>query len=136
MTDRMRTVLMFAGGLVLAASAQAFPDRLALDAEGGAWVVCVGGSRVYRIVPDGQKLTVIDEAEPATAKQLGEAYLAGTLDRLQLSAPRGRRLRNVTSLAVGGAELRTVYLGCLDGDSLATFRSPVAGLLPVHWNWP
>ena len=113
-----------------------FPDGLALDAEGGAWVVCVGSNRVYRIAPDGKKLTVIDDAVPATAKQLEAAFVAGTLNRPQLSVARGHRLRNVTSLAFGGADLRTVYMGCLAGDSLATFRSPVAGVQPLHWNWP
>ena len=113
-----------------------FPDGLALDAEGGAWVVCVGSNRVYRIAPDGKKLTVIDDADPATAKLLEAAFVAGTLNRPLLSAARGQRLRNVTSLAFGGADLRTVYMGCLAGDSLATFRSPVPGLKPVHWNWP
>ena len=113
-----------------------FPDGLALDAEGGAWVVCVGSNRVHRIAPDGKKLTVIDDADPATAKQLEAAFVAGTLNRPQLSVARGHRLRNVTSLAFGGADLRTVYMGCLAGDSLATFRSPVAGVQPVHWNWP
>ncbi len=112
-----------------------FPDGLALDAEGGAWVVCVGSNRVYRIAPDGKKLTVIDDAEPATAKLLEAAFVAGTLNRPQLSAARGRRLRNVTSLAFGGTDLRTVYMGCLAGDSLATFRSPVPGMRPAHWDW-
>jgi sugar lactone lactonase YvrE len=113
-----------------------FPDGLALDAEGGAWVVCVGSNRVYRIAPDGTKLTVIDDADAATAKQLEAAFVAGTLNRPLLSAVRGQRLQNVTSLAFGGADLRTVYMGCLAGDSLATFRSPVAGVQPVHWRWP
>ena len=66
-----------------------FPDGLALEAEGGAWVVCVGSNRVYRIAPDGKKLTVIDDAEAATAKQLEAAFVVGTLDRPQLSAARG-----------------------------------------------
>ena len=113
-----------------------FPDRLALDADGGAWVVCVGSYRVYRIAPNGKKSTVIDDSEAATAKQLEAAFVALTLDRPQLSAARGRRLRNITSLAFGGADLRTVSMGCLAGASLATFRSPVAGVQPVHWNWP
>lgn len=113
-----------------------FPDGLALDAEGGAWVACVGSNRAYRIAQDGTKLTVIDDANPATAKLLEAAFVAGTLNRPQLSAARGQRLQNITSLAFGGADLRTVYMGCLAGDSLATFRSPVAGLKPVHWNWP
>lgn len=113
-----------------------FPDGLALDSEGGAWVVCVGSNRVYRLAPDGQRQTVLDDADPATAAQLEAAFRAGTLDRPQLSSARGRRLANVTSLAFGGPDLRTVYMGCLAGDSLATFRSPVAGMAPAHWNWP
>ena len=113
-----------------------FPDGLALDAEGGAWVVCVGSNRVYRVAPDGQRQTIIDDADPVTAKHLEAAFVAGTLNRPQLSAARGQRLQNVTSLAFGGPDLRTAYMGCLAGGSLATFRSPVAGLEPVHWNWP
>jgi len=41
----------------------------------------------------------------------------------------------VTSLAFGGPDLRTAYLGSLKGTQLASFRSPVAGLPPIHWNW-
>lgn len=112
-----------------------FPDGLTLDAEGGAWVVCVGSNRVYRIAPDGNKQTIIDDAVTVTASELEAAFEAGTLDRMQLSAARGHRLSNVTSLAFGGPDLRTAYMGCLAGDSLMCFRTPVAGLAPVHWNW-
>jgi sugar lactone lactonase YvrE len=112
-----------------------FPDGLTLDAEGGAWVVCVGSNRVYRVAPDGDKQTIIDDAVTSTAAELEAAFEAGTLDRTQLSAARGRRLSNVTSLAFGGPDLRTAYMGCLAGDSLVSFRTPVAGLAPVHWNW-
>ena len=112
-----------------------FPDGLALDAEGGAWVVCVGSNRVYRIAPDGEKQTIIDDAVSATAIELEASFVAGTLDRTQLSAARGHRLSNVTSLAFGGPDLRTAYMGCLAGDSLVSFRTPVPGLVPVHWNW-
>lgn len=113
-----------------------FPDGLTLDAQGGAWVVCVGSNRVYRLAPDGERITVIDDALPDTTAQLEAAFVAGTLNRPQLSAARGHRLSNITCLAFGGADLRTAYLGCLAGDSLASFRSPVAGIQPVHWNWP
>jgi sugar lactone lactonase YvrE len=112
-----------------------FPDGLTLDAEGGAWVVCVGSNRVYRIAPDGEKQIIIDDAVSSTAAELEAAFEAGTLDRTLLSAARGHRLSNVTSLAFGGPDLRTAYMGCLAGDSLVSFRTPVAGLVPVHWNW-
>lgn len=112
-----------------------FPDGLTLDIEDGAWVVCVGSNRVYRISAEGDKQTIIDDAVTATASALEAAFEANTLDRTQLSAARGHRLSNVTSLAFGGPDLRTAYMGCLAGDSLVSFRSPVAGLTPVHWNW-
>ena len=112
-----------------------FPDGLTLDSEGGVWVVCVGSNRVYRIAPDGECQTIIDDASGDTAQRLEAAFENGTLDRPMLSAARGRRLSNITCLAFGGPDLRTAYMGCLAGDSLATFRSPVAGLPPVHWNW-
>jgi hypothetical protein len=44
-------------------------------------------------------------------------------------------LKNISSIAFGGPDLRTAYLGCLLGDALATFRSPVAGAPPAHWNY-
>ena len=45
-----------------------FPDGLTLDIEGGAWVVCVGSNRVYRVAPDGQRQTIIDDSDPVTAR--------------------------------------------------------------------
>jgi sugar lactone lactonase YvrE len=112
-----------------------FPDGLTLDAEGGAWVVCVGSNRLYRIAPDGEKEIIIDDAIAKVAAELEAAFVAGTLDRPQLSAARGHRLTNITSIAFGGPDLRTAYMGCLAGESLMSFRSPVAGLTPAHWNW-
>ena len=112
-----------------------FPDGLTLDAEGGAWVVCVVSNRVYRVTPDGSVETIIDDADSACVERLEAAFQARTLTRPMLSAAAGRRLKNITSLAFGGPDLRTAYMGSLAGESLATFRSPVAGLAPPHWNW-
>jgi len=112
-----------------------FPDGLTLDAEGGAWVVCVGSNRLYRVGADGTRRLVIDDADDATVQRLEAAFIARTLDRPTLSSARGRRLQNITSLAFGGPDLRTAYMGCLAGDALAVFDSPVAGLRPAHWDW-
>jgi hypothetical protein len=45
-------------------------------------------------------------------------------------------LRNISSIAFGGIDRRTAYLGCLLDDAIYAFRAPVAGLAPAHWNWP
>lgn len=112
-----------------------FPDGLALDAEGGIWVVCVGSNRIYRVGSDGERRTLIDDAEPACVERLEAALQAAELTRPLLGAARGRQLANVTSLAFGGPDLRTAYLGSLGGTALVRFRSPVAGLRPDHWSW-
>ena len=112
-----------------------FPDGLALDADGCVWVVCVGSNRIYRVGQDRQVETILDDSIPATVAQLEAAFESNTLSRPALSSAAGRRLRNTSSLAFGGADLRTAYLGCLNGTSLASFRSPVAGLPQAHWNW-
>jgi hypothetical protein len=57
----------------------------------------------------------------------------GLVERLLFSERRGRTLGNIASVAFGGSDLRTVYLGSLGGTSLAVFRSPVAGLPLGHW---
>lgn len=112
-----------------------FPDGLALDESGGVWVMCVGSNRVYRVAPDRSVETVLDDSVPETIDRLEAAYRSETLKRPDLSVAAGSRLKNVSSLAFGGADLRTAYLGCLKGTSLASFRSPVAGLPQVHWHW-
>jgi sugar lactone lactonase YvrE len=112
-----------------------FPDGLTLDAEGGVWVVCVGSNRVYRVAPDGSRHTVIDDADPACVARLEQAFVARQLTRSMMAAARGRNLQNITSLAFGGPDMRTAYMGSLDAHALMTFRSPVAGLRPDHWDW-
>lgn len=111
------------------------PDGLAPDAEGGVWVACIGSNRLYRVARDGSVHTMIDDADPACANQIEAALAARTLTRPQLAAARGRRLPNITSIAFGGPDLKTGYMGSLAGEALACFRSPVAGLVPAHWHW-
>ena len=112
-----------------------FPDGLTLDAEGGVWVMCVGSNRVYRVDASRNIETVLDDSVPEIVDKLEAAYETETLRRPDLGAAKGPRLSNISSLAFGGADLRTAYLGCLKGTSLASFRSPVAGVPQVHWHW-
>ncbi len=112
-----------------------FPDGLALDAEGGVWVVCVGSNRVYRVTADGRRHTMIDDSRPQDVERLEKALIAKQLTRPMLSDASGKKLKNITSLAFGGPDLRTAYMGSLAGDSLAVFRSPVPGLPLAHWHW-
>ncbi|MCU0898143.1 MAG: SMP-30/gluconolactonase/LRE family protein [Burkholderiales bacterium] len=110
-----------------------FPDGLTFDAEGGIWITSIVSNRVIRVAPDGAQTVVLEDADRAHIDWVEEAFQAGTMGRPHLDKAAGRVLRNISSLAFGGPDLRTAYLGCLLGDSLAWFRAPVAGHPPVHW---
>jgi sugar lactone lactonase YvrE len=113
-----------------------FPDGMAFDAEGGLWIVSIISNRVLRIAPDRTIATIVEDSDPEHLAVVERAYAAGELGRPHLDAVKSLGLRNISSIAFGGDDRRTVYLGCLLDDALYTFQSPVAGLAPAHWNWP
>jgi len=121
---------------VTAFGAGTYPDGLTFDAEGGVWITSIISNRVIRVAQDGAQTLVLEDADAAHVEACERAYLANELGRPHLDKRAGRRLANISSLAFGGTGLRTAFLGCLLGDSIASFRSPVAGHPPVHWQWP
>ena len=110
-----------------------FPDGLAFDREGAAWVVSIVSNRVIRVDREGRQEILLEDSDAEHLAWVEAAYEAGTLGRAHLDRAASRRLRNVSSLAFGGPDLKTVTLGCLLGDSLARFQSPVAGWPLPHW---
>ena len=110
-----------------------FPDGLAFDCEGAAWVVSIVSNRVIRVDREGRQEILLEDSDAEHLAWVEAAYEAGTLGRPHLDRAASRRLRNVSSLAFGGPDLKTVTLGCLLGDSLARFQSPVAGWPLPHW---
>ncbi len=111
-----------------------FPDGLTFDAEGGLWVTSIVSNRVIRVAPDGAQQVMLEDCDDAHLAWVEQAYLAGEMGRPHLDGVKSRRLRSISSLAFGGPDLRTAYLGCLLGDAIASFRSPVPGAPPAHWN--
>ena len=112
-----------------------YPDGLTFDAEGGVWITSIVSNRVIRVAPDGAQTLFLEDEDPAHTAWAEEAYLAGEMGRPHLDKAAGRVLRNISSLAFGGPDLRTAFLGCLLGDRIACFRAPLAGHPPVHWTY-
>jgi sugar lactone lactonase YvrE len=111
-----------------------FPDGLAFDEDGGAWVVSIVSNRLIRVAPDGSQTLWLQDADTAHLAWVEAAYDAGTMDRPHLDGIRSEVLRNISSIAFTGPDRRTAVLGCLLGDRLATLPLPVAGAAPIHWN--
>jgi sugar lactone lactonase YvrE len=112
-----------------------FPDGLAVDVEEHFWVTSIISNRVIRVAPDGSQQLILEDADPEHLATVEAAYQAGTLGRPHLDEVKSQKLRNISSLAFGGEDLRTAYLGCLLGDRIAYFRTDVIGLPPVHWHF-
>jgi sugar lactone lactonase YvrE len=110
-----------------------FPDGLAFDEEGHAWVVSIVSNRVIRVAPDGAQTLWLEDADAEHLAWVEAAYEAGTMGRPHLDEVKSRVLRNLSSIAFAGADRRTAVFGCLLGERLATLRLPVAGAKPPHW---
>ena len=111
-----------------------FPDGLAFDAEGGLWVVSVVSNRVIRVAPDGRQQLILEDAEEARLAEVEAAFQAGRMGRPHLDEIASRRLGSISSIAFGGPDRRTAYLGNLLDDRIYSFASPVAGAKPAHWD--
>lgn len=83
-------------------------DGIALDAQGNVWATEVRRNAIVVITPEGRVHTVFED-------------------------PKGELLVFPTSIAFGGPDRKTVYIGSLKLKQLATFRSPVAGAPMAHW---
>jgi SMP-30/Gluconolactonase/LRE-like region len=116
--------------------AATFPDGLAMDASGALWVASIVSNRLIRVFPDGSQHLVLEDCPPEHAAWVEAAFQAGTMGRPHLDRNPASILRSISSIAFGGPDLRTIFLGCLLGDAIASFQVPVAGDPPVHWQWP
>jgi sugar lactone lactonase YvrE len=112
-----------------------FPDGLSFDVDGGVWITSIASNRVIWVSPEGSQQIIVQDADEAHIDWVEEAFQTGTMGRPHLDQCAGKVLKNISSLAFGGEDLRTAYLGCLLGDSLACFSSPVAGHPPLHWDY-
>ena len=113
-----------------------FPDGLAFDEEGHAWVVSIVSNRLIRVAPDGTPAVWLEDSDPEHLAHVEAAFDAGTMGRPHLDGIRSRRLRNISSIAFAGVDRRDALLGCLLGDQLFRLKLPVTGVAPTHWDYP
>ncbi len=112
-----------------------YPDGMAFDVEGNVWIVSIVSNRVIRVAPSGEQQIWLEDVDLDHLAWVEHAYQSHTMGRPHLDGVKSQQLRNISSLAFGGANLRTGYLGCLLGDAIATVTMPVAGHPPIHWNY-
>lgn len=111
-----------------------FPDGVVFDTEGAAWVTSIVSNRVIKVSPNGKMTTVLEDADPQHLTYVEAAFQSASMGRPHLDGVKSRVLRNVSSLAFGGPDLRTAYLGCLLDDRIPFFEAPVMGAQPRHYD--
>lgn len=109
------------------------PDGLNFDDAGGVWVACPVANRVIRVDPNGGAQLIVSDTDAELASAFEKTFAAGRVDLDHIAQGAASILGNVSSIAFGNADLRTVYLGSLAGGRIASFRTPWRGAVPAHW---
>jgi gluconolactonase len=117
-----------------AADLGGIPDGFAFDVAGNLWITFVNADRLVALTPELELLTLLDDGVPGGVAAFDEAFFAGTMTPEILGGGRGTLAPLMASVTFGGPDLKTVYLGSLMGNTLPSFRSPVAGLPMSHWH--
>ncbi|HVS29835.1 MAG TPA: SMP-30/gluconolactonase/LRE family protein [Thermoanaerobaculia bacterium] len=123
------------GEIVAEFGSGTYPDGLCCDSANGIWITSPVSNRIIRVDRGGEQSAFFEDADRDHVAWVEQAFQSGTMGPPHLEKGGKTRLRNLSSLAFGGPDLRTAYLGSLQGTSVETMRLPVAGAEPVHWTW-
>ncbi len=110
-----------------------FPDGFAFDEEGGLWVTSLVSNRLLRFHDDRIEI-VLEDVNSDFVDRVERAFASRTMAAEHLGRIPQTLLQQVTSVAFGGPDRRTVYLGSLHGTCLYRFRTNVSGAMLTHWS--
>ncbi|MCW0211214.1 MAG: SMP-30/gluconolactonase/LRE family protein [Achromobacter sp.] len=111
-----------------------WPDGLEFDEEGGIWLTSVVSNRVLQVDRNGRCAVHIEDCDDSAIDAAERAFAANAFGFEEISTGRNYGLRNLSSIAFGGPDLRTAYLGSLFNTGISVWQAPVAGAKPLHWN--
>ncbi len=103
-----------------------FPDGFAFDAAGGIWITSLVSNRLIRIC-GGTAETVLEDVNHEFVDAVERAFAAGEMRQDHLGVIPRTTLQQLTSVAFGGPDGRTVFLGSLHAHCVYRFRAAVAG---------
>jgi len=110
-----------------------YPDGIAFDSFGNLWCTLIMVDQLIALTPEGDKLVLLDDGDPEASANLLTRMAQGTVRTEDMQRARGTVAPWMASVTFGGPDLRTAYIGSLQGNRIPYFQSPVAGLPMVHW---
>jgi len=111
-----------------------YPDGLTQDSAGNFLITSIVSNRIIRINPQGEREVLAQGSDEDHIAWAEEAWLTDSMARPHLDQVKSDTLKNISSLAFGGEDMRTAFLGCLLGDSIMTFRYEIPGAVPAHYD--
>jgi len=113
-----------------------FPDGLAFDAEGNVWIAGVISNQLIRIESGtGRAEIVLSETDADHVAWVEKAYEESALGRPHMDKTPATKLKNLSSIAFGGPERKTLYCTESTSGSILRAQLDVAGL-PIHRGQP
>jgi gluconolactonase len=102
------------------------PDGISFDAFGNLWITVINQNGLWVIDTRGDVHVVFRDPNPGAVADVAEAVRqrSGSVEHLAACAAVNGPLRLPTSLAFGGPDGRTAYVGSVGLSHLATFRMP------------
>jgi len=110
-------------------------DGFTLDSQNGAWITALVSNQLIYVSPSGQSKILYAESHPEQVERLKAQQKNRDVKRDLLYEDHGAFFANPSSIAFGGKDLKTAFVGSLMGRQVFKFQSPVAGIEPAHWNF-
>ncbi|MBU2879907.1 MULTISPECIES: SMP-30/gluconolactonase/LRE family protein [Aliiglaciecola] len=113
-----------------------FPDGLTMDESGFLWITSIVSNSILRVDPKTSQVDLMmQDVEERHVNWVEDAFIQGAMNSSHLSTAQSKVFKNISSLAFGGLDRRTLYLGCLLGEAVAVLYGAVTGVAPAHWNF-
>jgi sugar lactone lactonase YvrE len=103
-----------------------FPDGFAFDASGAIWLTSLISNRLLRLDAGGVE-TILEDVNREHVDEIERAFVSGEMRREHLGPIPQTTLQQLTSVAFGGRDGRTVYLGSLHATCLYKFAAEIVG---------
>ena len=112
-----------------------YPDGLSMDEEGHLWIASIVSNRIIRIDPNGSQSIMHDDSDAQHVSNVESAFQHNRLESKHLSEVSEKTtLKHASSLAFGGADRRSLYIGNLADTKIHCANVNATGKELPHWN--
>jgi sugar lactone lactonase YvrE len=103
-----------------------WPDGMEIDTAGAIWITSPISNRVLKVLPNGEQIPVLEDADAQSVDTAEAAYHANDFRRSHFYQSASKTLRHITSITFSFQD-EQAFLGSLRHDAI--YRFSTAGLI-------